>query len=164
MQISNSPAISKVKRRTTVIFKKSCCFHHHRQEDWLCLFRHKKSTDWISFTPFLSDLYNVWKLYSKRKRLDKNSMKFQFVFPGNSKFKKRLKCTLRLYWKYYARGLNSNLSLSCKTKYHHNIYTFSRKWNKDLCLWLQTFYALACSSLLNWEKANMKKKKRKTKN
>ena len=147
MKISNSPAFSQAKRRTTAIFKECCCFHHRREEDWLCFLSHKKSTDWSSFTQFLSELYNVWKLYSKRKRLAKNSMKFQFVFPGTSQFKKRLKCKWRLSWKYCAKGLNSKLSPSCKTKYHHNIYTFSRKWNKDLCLWLQTFYALACSRL-----------------
>ena len=122
MELSNSPAFSQAKRRTTVIFKVCCCFHHRREEDWLCLFSHKKSTDWISFTPFLSDLYYVWKLHSKRKRLDKNSKKFQFVFPGIVQFKKRLKCTLGLSWKYYARGLHSNISLSYKTKYHYNIY------------------------------------------
>ena len=50
-------------------------------------------------------------------------MKFQFVFPGKV-FKKQRKCTLRLSWKYDARGLHGNLSLSCKTKYHqkHKIY------------------------------------------
>ena len=157
-------------------FKVCWCFHHCREEDWLCLI--KKSTDWIPLTPFLSDLYNVWKLHSKRKRLGKNSMKFQFVFPGTSRFKRRLKYTLRLSWKYYARGLPSNLSLSCKTKYHYNIYTFSRKWSKDLCLWLQTFYALACSrprdSRIRWiererawkkqkQKQKQKEKKRKKK-
>lgn len=82
----------------------------------------------VSFTPFFSDLYYVWKLHSKRKRVQKNSMKFQFVFPGTV-FKKRLKCTLPLSWKYCARGHHGKLSLSCETKYHHKIYTFPRKWS-----------------------------------
>ena len=121
MQISNSPAFFQAKHRATVIFKVS----PSKRRRLTYLFSLKKSTDWNSFTPFLSDLYYVWKLHAKRKSVDKNSMKFQFIFPGKF-FKKRRKCRLRLSWKYYVRGLHGHLiiSLSCKTKYHqkHKIY------------------------------------------
>ena len=65
------------------------------------------------FTPFLSYLYNVKKLDSKR--VDENS-RISVCFSRNS-FKNGLKYRLLLSWKYYTCSLHDNLKLrQCRNR------------------------------------------------